>query len=441
MKKLSILALAAILVIAFTVPVSALENEFGGYWRTRFIRQTDFNGLGDDNDADDQLERVDTRTRLYYTAKLNDNLKFVNKFEYDAVWGDPNTYGRFTADTVSIEVKNSYADFNLGPVNFTIGAQPYKLFRSFQIDGDGSGIIARWRAMDNFVLAASWLKIFEGGIGDLEQDDVDAYTVTAAFWFNENIKLTPSVSTVYTSDGNEGFVSSLGLPLPPNSVTAAGPPVNFADTIDDAYIVSYGTDFDMTFDKWGMWVTAYAQYGTVDTNVGEDLDLAGWLAAVGGNINITEIFEVHGEFVYAPGDGADDPYGGDFNQVVNGLGSYYWSEIMGLGIFDQRGSAGSPEDIVNNIWFANLGTTITPMEKLSIDVDLWYAELDEENANGDDELGTEIDVKVSYQLIEGLNMDLVGAYLFAEDATVDTGLANDNEEDPYEIGLQLSLSF
>ena len=426
MKKFAILALAAILVIAFTVPVSALENEFGGYWRTRFIRQTDFNGQSGKAD-DDQLERVDTRTRLYYTAKLNDNLKFINKFEYDAIWGGDGTYGRVGADTISVEVKNSYADFNLGPVNFTIGAQPYKLFRSFQIDADGSGAIARWKAADNFVLAGSWLKIFENGVGNLENNDVDAYTLTGAFWFSENVKLVPSVSTVYSSDVDEGFAARLGLPLPPGG-----------QDIDHATIVSYGADFDMTFDKWGLWSTVYGQTGKVNSNAG-DIDLRGFLASVGGNVNLGEMFELHGEFVYAPGDGADDPYGGDYSQVVNTTGSYYWSEIMGLGTFDQQASAGSPADIINNVWFANIGTTITPMEKLSIDVDLWYAELDEDNQTGDKKLGTELDLAVNYQLIEGLNMKLVGAYLFAGDATSDD--ARDNNDDPYEIGMQLSLSF
>ncbi|MDJ0883877.1 MAG: hypothetical protein QNJ48_06935, partial [Desulfobacterales bacterium] len=168
MKKLSILALAAILVIFFTVPASALENEFGGYWRTRYFSQKYFSGFdrGDDINAaeeasDDTIERADTRTRLYYTAKINDNLKLVNKFEMDAVFGDQSdatsNYGDVGADGIAVEVKNSYADFNLGPVNVTAGVQPYSLFRDFQISDDASGIIARWKAMDNFILAGSWL--------------------------------------------------------------------------------------------------------------------------------------------------------------------------------------------------------------------------------------------------------------------------------------------
>ena len=44
MKKFAILALAALLVVAFTIPAAALENEFGGYWRTRFYQDQHFTG-------------------------------------------------------------------------------------------------------------------------------------------------------------------------------------------------------------------------------------------------------------------------------------------------------------------------------------------------------------------------------------------------------------
>ena len=91
MKKFAILALAAVMVIALTVPAAALENEFGGYWRTRLFTDGHFNG---ENNDDTNYRRVDTRTRLYYTAKINDNLKFVNKFEIDAVWGEQQAQGK-----------------------------------------------------------------------------------------------------------------------------------------------------------------------------------------------------------------------------------------------------------------------------------------------------------------------------------------------------------
>ena len=77
------------------------------------------------------------------------------------------------------------------------------------------------------------------------------------------------------------------------------------------------------------------------------------------------------------------------------------------------------------------------MDKLKLTADLWYAEHDEE-VNGEDELGVEVDLKATYQLIENLKLDVVAAYLFAGDAT---SLNGENDEDPFELGTRLSLSF
>ncbi|MCB9494347.1 MAG: hypothetical protein H6681_02750 [Desulfobacteraceae bacterium] len=86
MKKVLVAALAVAFAVAMCVPASAFESEFGGYWRTRAYTNQDFSGA--DNEAKVYIQQVDTRTRLYYTAKFSDDFKFVNKFEFNAVWGD-----------------------------------------------------------------------------------------------------------------------------------------------------------------------------------------------------------------------------------------------------------------------------------------------------------------------------------------------------------------
>jgi len=78
------------------------------------------------------------------------------------------------------------------------------------------------------------------------------------------------------------------------------------------------------------------------------------------------------------------------------------------------------------------------MDKLKVTADLWWAKLAEENAFGADELGIEADVVVTYQLVEGLSLDIVGAYLFAGDAVSADGK---NDNNPYEFGTRLSLAF
>ena len=96
MKKIIASAVGILMIggVAAT-NASAVENIFGGYWRTRIFSETDFNGV------DSSYNRVDNRTRLYYTAKFTDDFKFVNKLEWNTNWGDDNG-GDIGADGTSI---------------------------------------------------------------------------------------------------------------------------------------------------------------------------------------------------------------------------------------------------------------------------------------------------------------------------------------------------
>jgi hypothetical protein len=460
MKKFAILALAVVMVIALTVPAAALENEFGGYWRTRFFTQGHFDGESDDAR---NRRQVDTRTRLYYTAKINDNLKFVNKFEMDAVWGGqdsrnldnrldpdapgglaavanrayPTSYGDVGADGVAIEVKQSYADFNTGPVNWTVGVQSFSLFRSFYIDAgnDASGVIARWKVADNAVLAGSWLKLNEGGAGDGNNEDIDSYTIGGGIWFSENISLKPAINYARSSELNSTTASFL---IGEDFVTAAGRPTAFGEL----ELFTYGFDFDMAYDNFGLWVTAAMQDGDAEVkNAGRsDFDISSYLVAIGGNVMLGPV-DLHGQGFIASGDedGLDDD---DLDAWFATAASYYWSEIMGQGLFDNQYTANNAGDVVSNLMVANIGASMQPMDKLKVAVDLWYAKAQEDivfaDGSKEDYYGTELDVRVTYELVEGLNLDLVGAYLWAGDAT---SLDGNNDEDPYEFGAQLSLSF
>jgi hypothetical protein len=310
--------------------------------------------------------------------------------------------------------------------------QPYSLVRDFAISDDASGVIARWKVLDNFVLAGSWLKNYEGGSDSGNNEDLDTWTLTGVVYFSENISIKPSLSYARSSEVASGFGTVLlGTDGAAGASFAAAP-------FGEAEVLTYGFDFDASFDNWGVWATVFGQDGDVETAAG-DVDFKGWLAAVGGNVMLGPV-DLHGQFFYTPGD--DDATDGDIDNIFTPSGSYYWSEIMGLGVFDDAASAGSPGDAIFNIWAVNIGTSFKPMDKLKVNVDLWYAERDEEivfaPGVSEGELGTELDVKVTYQLVEGLNLDLIGAYLWAGDATSADG---NNDEDPYEIGARLSLSF
>ena len=204
-------------------------------------------------------------------------------------------------------------------------------------------------------------------------------------------------------------------------------------TNQDTYVYWLGVDADLKFDAVSAWATAIYNGGEIDGMGAPDTDISAFLFAAGADAGI-----VHGQAFYASGD--DDAADNDIDSFVTiGAGngtygtSYYWSEILGDGIFDYTVPGGTLGDHITNIWAANVGVTLKPMDKLTANFDVWYAALAEDNAAGDNELGLEFDGRLSYMLLDNLKADVVFAYLVAGDALGD--------EDVMEGGLQLSLSF
>jgi hypothetical protein len=413
MKKIIASAVGLMLAggVAATTASAAVENQFGGYWRTRFTFEDNFDG----QDSGSRTY-VDQRTRLYYTAKFSDDFKFVNKFEFNSAWGDLNG-GDLGADGKgNWRIKNSYADFNMGPVNAKVGIQGGAIARGFILDDDFSGVVLT-PTFGNVALPIIWANISNDETQSWDGSAISTFNqnlfaVLAAIKINDGMKITPYV--VYHN------ISNSDDPLDK---------VQLEDS-DNYYI---GVDADMKFGTVGVWATGIFNGGDINGQ-----DTTAFLAAAGVDAGV-----VHGQAFYATGD--DDPTDGDNDAFISAPGlsgnfkspgvgsSYYWSEIMGLGVFDNAPSAGSPGDDITNIWAANVGVTIKPMDKLKIDADVWYAALAEDNAAGDTELGLEFDGKVGYKVYDNLTAEAIFAYLISGDATGD--------EDVMEGGVRLSLSF
>jgi len=384
MKK--IIASALGLMMAGGVAAStaqAVENQFGGYWRTRAFVQDNFTD-------DDSYFRVDNRTRLYYTAKFSDSFKFVNKFEFNSNWGDDNG-GDIGADGSTWKVKNSYINADFGSTNLVLGIQGAAIARGFIFDDDFSGAMVTANmgsvAVTPFVISVD--------TEDAGGKDYDRwyFGATAAVKISDAISLTPYV--LYDGAGSGTSVDDDGVS------TDVG-------DIENLYI---GTDFDMKMDAVSVWGTAiYNSFEIMDADGDE------FLGAVGVDAGIA-----HGQVFYASED------------FVSADGqSYYWSEILGLGVFDNT-VPGGPGGQVTNVWAANAGVTLKPADKMKIDADVWYAMLADDNEFGEDELGLEFDGKLTYALMDNLNAEFILAYLVAGDAVGD--------DDVIEGGVRVSLKF
>ena len=413
MKKIiaSALGLALVGGVAVTT-ASAVESQFGGYWRTRMYFQDNF--FQESPNYDSSENATDTRTRLYYTAKFNDDFKFVNKFEFNTMWGD-NNGGDIGADgRGNFRIKNSYVDFTLGMVNTKVGIQGATIARGFVFSDDFSGAVvtadfgmvkvpvlyAMASNKDNqswdvgngpstvkFVTNDTTQTISEGG----GSGDVHILSTMPEVNINDNVKITPNATWATVTSQNT-----------------------------DVYWL--GIDADLKFGAVSGWVTGIYNGGKVDKlalGSTKDQDISAWLVAAEADAGI-----VHGQAFYASGDdnATDDNIDSFVAIGVPGTAgtSYYWSEIMGYGIFDYDIPGNTMGDRITNIWAANLGVTIKPMEKMTLGFDAWYAQhvKDVISPNGklEKDMGTELDAKLSYELMDNLNADLVFAYLFAGDA-------------------------
>jgi hypothetical protein len=422
MKKLLILSLAALMVVAFTLPASAFESVFDGYMRVRAYSQQSFSG--NSNDQSD-LSRTDQRYRIGYQAILNDNLKFVTNFEFNASWGGANgTIGSKSNDAFLVRL--AHIDFNAGPLRFIVGQQNYEFGRGFVMSDSALGATASFK-MGEALIPFAWFKGNEGNSSSApfaeNPSDEDYLALYPVFNFGEAFTLNPFIVYGYSSSGG-----GESLDLGENGL---------AGTDNDGMGVYWvGANVDASLGAFNLWFTGVYAGGNVDFNDASDADVKAYALGVGGNVPLGPA-SIHGQFFYWSGD--DDPDDDDLEAFFGNSGvSYYWSEIMGKGMFDSQTVAGGANTAASNLWAGNIGATIQPMEKLSLTGDLWYAGMPEDNPAGEDELGFEVDLKATYQLIEGLNMDVVGAYLFAEDGVSTDG---NNNDDPWEVGTRLSLSF
>ncbi len=212
-----------------------------------------------------------------------------------------------------------------------------------------------------------------------------------------------------------------------------------------------GMRADIKMKGKSLWVAGL--YGNDDCcqyNI-YDKCCSSYLVAAGADADVG-IARFHGKFLYAAGNDNTDYNNNDLIAFDSPLRMawigqpYYSAEIMGYGKFDNILSSGvSPFSRISSVAALNLGASIKPMDKLTLRGDIWYAKLADKDSSKNT-LGSEIDLVVTYELIEDLKFDIVGAYLFSGDG-VDAKLApgkqlkDDNNSYPYELGARLSLSF
>lgn len=427
MKKLLVLGLALFFAAALALPASALENEFGGYMEINLnmYRNLDYVDEGTTGDWDG----VRARTRLYYTAKFSDKFRFVNQFEMDTVFGEQTGgYGDLGSDGVQVEVKRSYLDFELANFRFELGTQGFQLHRGLVIDDDASGFKVSWRGAEKTMIPALWWWRLNDGdlLGTTSNStrssvntgaDVDHYVALLNIR-SGGFQIVPSVS--YLTSNNGTFYSTTGK-------TVAGQAMN---------IFFAGLDVNWKMDKFGLEFTGVYETGELtDTRDISAYALWGKASFKIGN------FGLWGAALYTTGE--ETANAGDFEGFwypeQNGTGATFkTSELVRKGDdwtkLTRYENGSSPE---NRMEFG-VGVDFAVTKNVKLFLSFWNLNLAEDAASGDDDVGNEIDVKATINLLKGLDLNLIGAYLIVGDAYKP---ATNDSSSAMELSAMLTLRF
>ncbi len=227
----------------------------------------------------------------------------------------------------------------------------------------------------------------------------------------------------------------------------------FSETADNSGITLLGMNADVKISGVSLWFSGlYGNNQMCSIKNSDKYFSSAYLVAAGADTEIGSA-KLHGHFFYAAGNESVNYNNDDISSFNSPLRRiwigqpYYSAEIMGYGKLESMvPSVGSPFDRISSVAALNLGASIKPMDKLTLKGDIWYAKLADKDST-QNSLGSEIDLVVTYELIEDLKFDIIGAYLFSGDGS-STKLApggqqlkNENGSYPYELGARLSLSF
>jgi hypothetical protein len=441
-------------------------------------------------DTDDNAQWIDQRLRMYFTFIASERLQLVTKWEVDTQWGNARSGGDVGADSVNFEMKNVYADFYIPhtPTRARLGVQGIAAVNGWVVDDDFSA--ARLTTPINPVtIDLGYIGARNEDVNDYS-DRIDDWWIglqydggpfSAGLLFFYQYAHDTGTSTIYTQSETQSLYRWLGL-------TPTELEYEDNSLMDIAIQLKYDGPWFAAYVNAVFNTGSYDVYGDellipiiplddrqgpqqpqppvepVPINVKREIDYKGWMVDAGANFfyqNFT--FTLTG--FYTSGTDAEDYLRDhDSNQFAYPAGaSHYWAEIMGLGTLDVNvGGTGASDrnlytggytaaDSPSNLWTINAGFAWQALPTTKFTFNYWYIQASKNvfsdlvyGPEGDliyaatsKDIGNEIDFYIDQDVVDGLKLRIVGAYLFAGDAY--TYLPDD--DNAWEAGARLQWAF
>ena len=465
MKKNLAVLTALLLALAVAMPaLAAVEFKYGGQFRARWDSSDNIydgtNSLGEfqkehnvvgptglpvRHNSDDNRNFIDQRLRLYFSFIASQNLKVVTKFEMgDTTWGDSNPIGgtanskfsaggRVGADTVNIELKNAYVEFNVPytPTTAIVGIQTLTLLDSWIIDDDFSAAVAVTK-LDPFKITVGYVGGQNGGVsiaGDMPWTDasrnVDDVFLSLDYkqgpWAGALVFFYQNAHNTAASIDPNTLFTPVSAPGPFGNADANFFPTDlngFALNTENNQLFDLGFNLSYKIDWLSAYVNFVKNFGSVDivtsdpTSVGHSKlftsDYTGWMIDGGVSyycgpytLNVGGFYTTGQEFNknnpgrdWANSFGTVDQKSKDAEWFTYPLATAkYFSEIIGGGVLgDDRyayrgfadnnpaGAGANPFRTIywrgygfpTNLWTVTAGGAWQVAEKTKISASYWY---------------------------------------------------------------------
>jgi hypothetical protein len=472
MKKIFILLLSVVALLAFTASAFALHGVqdmldytpqvvkaknaqvvLFGHYRIRGNVDDNTSDFQDTNEAlgtfKDDGSGYDQRVRLGVAATVSPNTMATLELETVAGSGDGYTWGGTqggggvygaagNSKPTDMHVRQAYiahqgtgllgnlSGFKAGHMLIALGTGTF-----YNHTKSGDDALLFWtQPMDNTEIAFAIVKGDENG----GAADIDIYAVTLDTTVNG-----------FSLSGDVGFLND-------NAGTLGA-----TDQGIDLWNIGLRASTDLQGAKLN--VGCDIQTGTVDSfkTSGADLDLSGYQCQVKASTKIGDV-SVHGGFAYGSGDdiNSSDDYEGFITSISSGgnVGTFVYDNAAVTAAqkgfssaattsSTYAGSATSTNGLANT-WYLNIGATANLNPDVSVNGELFYLQASEKVSNtaglDDEDIGFEVDGKITYQLDTAVAYYVEAGILFAGDfyKNLTTGLEPD---DAWKIRHGIVLNF
>jgi hypothetical protein len=450
MKKIFILLLAVVALLAFTIPAFALhavkeqldytpsvvkaknaQVDLWGHFRIRGsyadntsdFQDTDENGTTTCGTCNDDSAAYDQRLRFGVAATVSPNTKAAfeletnsgssDGFSWGANQGGGGVYeGAGNSKPTDMHIRQAYiqhqgteltgslSGFKAGHMLMMLGNGTY-----YNHTSSGDDAIVLWTQIgDNTEVNFAIIKGDENSAGGINSNDTDIYALT-----------------VETNAGGAAISGDISL-LSDDTTFGA-----------DADLWNLGLRAGLDLSGVGVNVGCDFQSGQIENfkTGGSDMDLSGYQCQIKANTKVGDI-DVHGGFAYGSGDDIDsaDDYEGFVTSLSAGgnVGTFVYDNTIqtaaqntlsaAAGASSTYAGADSTNGLANT-WYLNVGATTNVTPDVAINAELFYLQASEKVSNttglDDEDIGVELDGKITYQIDTALAWYVESGILFSGD--------------------------